>query len=168
MKSIISRLKIKAVFYTLIFIFGLSRANLFAGSDEVGKIQGPGDQEKQSAPESIIRPKIEYKAEDLRDSFAAPPEKKSEDIKKVAEPEVYRAPPPTLTTQGLIWGGNIPQAIINDKVVKVGDTIQGAKIISITKDGVTLLFEGMQYNLSSPAMSAGINKPKGGENDKNF
>lgn len=158
MKSIRSRSKIKAVFCIPVFIFGLFKGNLFAWRAEFEKIQSFENQEKQLISERIIRPNIEYKAAGLRDPFEGPTVKKSGDDERAAEPKVSRVPPPDLIVQGLIWGGDIPQAIINNKVVKVGDTIQGVKIITITKDGVTVLFEGMQYNLSSPAMSAGIKK----------
>jgi len=158
MKPISLGKKIKAVFYImLIFIFGLLKGNLFAGRAELEMIKGLENQEKKPEAERIIRPNIEYKATGLRDPFEEPFVKKGEaDEKAVAK--VFAAPPPVLIVQGLIWGGGIPQAIINDNVVKLGDTIQGAKIINITKDGVIVLFEGMQYNLSSPASSAGINK----------
>ncbi|MEK6727645.1 MAG: hypothetical protein AABY28_03085 [Candidatus Omnitrophota bacterium] len=162
MKSIRPRSKIKAVFCIPVFIFGLFKGDLFAGRAEFEKIQSLENQEKQPASERIIRPNIEYKAAGLRDPFEGPSVKKSEDKERAAEPKVSSVTPPDLIVQGLIWGGNIPQAIINDKVIKAGDTIQGAKIISITKDGVSVLFEGMQYSLSSPAMSAGIKKPEGG------
>jgi hypothetical protein len=60
---------------------------------------------------------------------------------------------PDLVVQGLIWGSSLPQAIINNKVVKVGDVIQGADIIDISKEGVLVLFAGTEYKLSTkPAM----------------
>lgn len=165
MKPLRTGTKIKVYFYIIpVFIFGLFKGDVFAGRAEFENIKSLESQEKQPAEaERIIRPSVEYKAAGLRDPFEAPSVKKREDEEKSAEPKVSRVPPPDLTVQGLIWGGNIPQAIINNKVVKVGDTIQGVKIISITKDGVTVLFEGMQYSLSSPAMSAGIKKPEGGK-----
>ena len=164
MKSIRPSSKIKAYFYIIpIFIFGLPKGNLFAGSAELEQVKAYEKQEKQPADkERIIRPNIEYKAAGLRDPFEGPSVKKSEYVERAAEQKVSRMPLPNLIIQGLIWGGGIPQAIINDNVVKVGDTMQGAKILSIAKDGVTVLFEGAQYILSSPAMSSSIKKPEGG------
>lgn len=49
---------------------------------------------------------------------------------------------------GLVWNTDTPQAIINGKVVKVGDEIKGSKITSIRKDGVELTFKGLKYFLS--------------------
>ena len=44
--------------------------------------------------------------------------------------------------QGLIWNSLKPQAIINDRVVQKGDTIESdAKIIEITKEGITISHE---------------------------
>jgi hypothetical protein len=57
----------------------------------------------------------------------------------------------------------LPQAIINNKVLKVGDTIEGAQVKNIGKEGITVLFEGSEYNLSSPAAGPGpAKKPQGG------
>jgi hypothetical protein len=47
-------------------------------------------------------------------------------------------PPPTLRVQGLLWGGREPQAIIDNAVYKVNDLVKGAKILEITRDGVTI------------------------------
>jgi hypothetical protein len=53
-----------------------------------------------------------------------------------------------LIVQGLIWGGSFPQAIVNNKIVKVGDTVDGANVTAIDKDGVTVLFQEREYKLS--------------------
>ena len=49
---------------------------------------------------------------------------------------------PALRVQGIIWGGDRPQAIINDRIVELGDDVEGATIKSIQKDGVNVLFDG--------------------------
>jgi hypothetical protein len=51
---------------------------------------------------------------------------------------------------GIIWSADMPQAIINDRVLKVGDEVQGAKILSIKKDGVEVSHKGMKYILTIP------------------
>jgi len=69
---------------------------------------------------------------------------------------------PVLKVQGLIWGGNFPQAIINNKVVRVDDEVDGAKIVSIEKDGLWVSFNDKQYNLSSPvAVTKSVKNPGG-------
>jgi len=100
--------------------------------------------------------KIEYKSEDLRDPFQ---EEKIE-IKEEPEVQIETKPLPSLQIQGIVWGGGFPQAIINNKVVKVGDTIEGVRITDINKSGVTVFFGNRQYNLSvsSPISSQDLGK----------
>jgi hypothetical protein len=59
--------------------------------------------------------------------------------------------PPRLVVQGIIWGGPKPQAIINDLLYGIDDTVKGAKILSIDEEGVTAEFQGetVHYSLSS-------------------
>ena len=136
---------------TAVFILSLFIANVFA-IEEIFKALGL---EKTAQPEVIVRPNVEYKAEGLRDPFQGPIRKETgEEPGKITE-----TPPPSLTVQGIIWGGRFPQAIINNKVVKVGDTIEGVRITDINKDGITIFYEDRQYNLSSPAAGAVPKKP---------
>lgn len=93
--------------------------------------------------------KIEYKAEGLRDPFQ---EQKIE-IKEEPEAEVETKPLPALQVQGIVWGGSIPQAIINNKVVRVGDTIEEARIVDITKNGIIVFSENKKYNLPIPSLT---------------
>jgi hypothetical protein len=92
---------------------------------------------------------IDYTADDLRDPFqsylikeplpnAAPSEKPVEVI----------SPPPTFTIQGVFWGASFPQAIINDKIVREGDVISDAKILSITRDNIKFLFANREFSVS--------------------
>ena len=116
--------------------------------------------EKTPSPqESIARPEVVYKAGGLRDPFQNPLTEANELARKpegagVAESRVQ----PSLSVQGLVWGGNFPQAIVNNKIVKVGDTIEGAYIISIDKSGVTVLFEEREYKFS-PQTAVAVAKP---------
>lgn len=50
--------------------------------------------------------------------------------------------PPALTVRGVVWGGSEPEAIINDEVYRVGDTVESAKILSIDQAGVTIEHDG--------------------------
>lgn len=108
------------------------------------------------ASEISLRSNVtEYKAETLKDPFQESLTALSEEgvqIKKeVPEEQVPKKTLPTLTIQGLVWGGNFPQAIINKKVLKIGDTIEGVRIIDINKNGVRVSFENQEQNLPSPA-----------------
>lgn len=145
-------------FFTLVFISSLFMANIFAVSqvqlEEIKKLEGAG---KAVPQEVIARPKVEYKAEGLRDPFQAPI------IEQVIQGEKVQVLdtgtlPVSLTVQGIIWGGRFPQAIINNKVVKVKDTIEGALIVAIDKDSITVLFQGRQYNLTPPRVESGSYK----------
>lgn len=51
-------------------------------------------------------------------------------------------PMPTFTISGIIWNSDRPQAIINQQIVDIGDTIAGAKITNIQKSGIDILFNG--------------------------
>jgi hypothetical protein len=44
--------------------------------------------------------------------------------------------------------------IINNKVLKIGDIIEGARISSINKEGVILFYGNREYSLSSPAAAS--------------
>lgn len=145
--------------FTALFILTLSVMNLFA--------QEMRDENMQAAAQSpslevIVRPKVEYKAEGLINPFRSPLEK-SVVVAPIKGPEGVQAevkPLPPLTVQGLIWGGNFPQAIINDKVVKIGDVIvEGVNISAIDKDGIEVMFEGRRYRLPSPASAKEHPKP---------
>ena len=134
-----------------VFIFCLFIVNLFAEPAEYKAIKELERIERTPPPERIARPKVEYKAGDLRDPFKKP-ESLSTQKPEVSGTQVTQEKPlPSLTVQGLIWGGSFPQAIINNKVVKIGDTIDKVSIINIDKDGVTVSFEETEYRLPSPA-----------------
>lgn len=54
---------------------------------------------------------------------------------------------PVLALQGVIVGGDVQQAIINDQVVPLSGAIKGAKLISVTKEGVEMVFKGKKFFL---------------------
>ena len=105
----------------------------------------PGQQEQ------INRPKVEYKAQGLRDPFQ--PLLTEQKVNNVAVPQEEK-PLPNFTVQGVVWGGVFPQAIINDKIVKIGDMLGEAKILEIDKKGITVLFANKEYVLS-PSVATG-------------
>jgi hypothetical protein len=100
-------------------------------------------------PEPALREKVEYKAEGLKDPFRSPFMKAA--VKAGGATGTSQKKTPPLKVQGIIWGGKFNQAIINNKVVKIGDTVEGARVINIDKHGITVFFEGEQYTLLSPA-----------------
>ena len=106
-------------------------------------------EEEQLPAELSLRPKIEYSVENQKDPFKNYiTEEAPIEIGGNTEENIL---PPPLTIQGLIWGVNIPCAIINNKVVRQGDSIDEAKIIEIRREGVDLLYKGKKFYLPSPA-----------------
>ncbi len=106
--------------------------------------------DNKNIPEEIVRPNVEYKAQGLRNPFEQPALVSEPDNVEggiIIKPEAGELA--QLTVQGIIWGGNLPQAIINNKVVKVGDVLEGAEIVDINKEGVTVLFAGIDYKLTT-------------------
>lgn len=101
---------------------------------------------------------VKYTSQHLRDPFQSPFEMIQMDIGS-GEPEAtigYGLP--HLQVQGMIWGSETPQAIINNTVVKVGEVIEDAEILDIRKEGVYVLYKEKRYILR-PAMF----KQKGGK-----
>jgi hypothetical protein len=99
---------------------------------------------------------VTYTSEYLRDPFKSPFEIEAEAYKPESKPEVGPSPVlepvkpiktvlPGLDVQGIIWGAEIPRAIINDRVVTVGEVVAEAEVLDIRKEGVYILYQGGQY-----------------------
>jgi Tfp pilus assembly protein PilP len=105
----------------------------------------------------IKRPAVQYTASNLRDPFESLLTSEIlQSQNKDTTPEKINLP--GMKVQGVTWGGRFPQAIINNKVLKVGDTVEGAKIVEIENNGITVLFDGKQYLIPSPSGEAAIKK----------
>lgn len=102
------------------------------------------------ADETIIRPKVEYNAGMFKDPFKRFKKTQGRKIEPTSEPKAAAEPLPVLIVQGIVWGGHTAQAIINNKVFKVGDRIENVEIIGITKNGVDVVFDDQEYNLPAP------------------
>lgn len=93
----------------------------------------------------IKRPQVEYKASSFNDPF----------ITVIKKPEVVvnaeNVVAPDLLVKGLVWGGNQPIAIINNKVLKLGDKIEGAEVIKIGNAGVDIIYSGKVFHFDAPA-----------------
>ncbi len=94
---------------------------------------------------NITRPKVSYTARGLRNPFEQPGGEGSDERQGTKKERVL----PRLTVQGIIWDGNFPQAISENKVVKARDTLEGARIVSISKDGITVIFDGVEHKLTT-------------------
>jgi len=124
--------------------------------------------DKEAGPKVSLRPPLEYDAGKERDPFGdAPQSEKSSGLDGQAATQAL--PLPSFNIQGLLWGGRLPQAIINGKVVKVGDVIEGAQITEIKKEGIVLFYDNRNYTLRSPAIvkfENMQNKSQGGQDEK--
>ena len=60
-------------------------------------------------------------------------------------------PEPTLVLSGVFFEQGDGYALINNKIVRLGDEVEQAKVKEITIDGVTLDFGGKTIKLSSPS-----------------
>ena len=136
------------LFLSLVFIFFLK-----SYAFDIGKNLTEAEVSKKEPGMTIERPRIEYRARGLRNPFQQPVSTTEEKPAK-AEESVAIDPVslPVLNVQGIIWQGNPKQAIINNRVVKVGDSLDNIDIIDISKEGVTVLYAGVQHNIgTSPA-----------------
>lgn len=64
-----------------------------------------------------------------------------EPAEKAPEPEKstpIEAPPPTVTLAGIVWNTDKPQAIINNEIMNIGDSIGGWVITDISQKGVSI------------------------------
>lgn len=107
--------------------------------------------------DSILRPLVVSGAGELNNPFLNLIEaeikketaNKPQDIKKGNAVKSL----PAYTIQGVIWGTELPQAIINNKVFKIGDMLDEAKVENIDKNGVIVSLNGTLFTLNAPAFS---------------
>ena len=113
----------------------------------------------------ILRPVVEYSSGDLRDPFSnlfqlgrikreqniQVPQEGIEQIKVLPDLKKFKV-------QGVIWGGKFPQAIINNKIFKVGDLVEGFEIMNIEKKGISLGFGVEMFILPTPGNAPATDK----------
>ncbi|MGA2775463.1 MAG: hypothetical protein ABSE81_05320 [Candidatus Omnitrophota bacterium] len=108
----------------------------------------------EKLPEMITRPNMVYDSS-KRDPFTTAIIKKEKDMERVRsndeDESAARSLVDSFSIQGIIWGGSFPQAIINNKVYKTGDSIQGLFISNIDKNGITFTSGGKKYILKMSA-----------------
>ncbi|MDD5155347.1 MAG: hypothetical protein PHF11_02545 [Candidatus Omnitrophica bacterium] len=143
--------KLRGILSIFIFCF-LSAGYAFAA----GPANQDGSNEQKQAKAGILTlPRVEYKSEGLRDPFEGvfhtETAAASGTYMQLTQAAPAQVPPPSLSVQGIIWGGKMPLAIIDNKVVKVGDTVSDAKIVSIGKSGIEVIFKNYIFTLPSPA-----------------
>ena len=55
--------------------------------------------------------------------------------------------PPNLVIYGLVWNTDLPQAIVNNQVVNIGDKVSGSEITDISAEGVEVLHQGKRFKI---------------------
>jgi hypothetical protein len=63
-------------------------------------------------------------------------------VRLVKSEEKLEIPLPKLTIEGIIWNSDMPQAIVDGRVVRIGDVIKNVEIVNIEKKGITVSFNG--------------------------
>lgn len=126
----------------------------------------------EGTDEFVVRPNVSYTADQLEgviDPFE-PAVKKEEPLLTTQELiEQGDFVPPELTIQAIIWGGPFPQAIVNDRIVRVGDVISEAMVVDIHSDGIVFSYKNKQFGVASPGTGGGTTvagKPSQGRRSK--
>ena len=154
----------RRIYRYILFIFiaagGMSFAPIASAQENIQE-NIKGKAKENTADGVVSRPVVEYKSGNLRDPFrplTAAKKMMAEQDKKV---DLMKAGSDlgNLKVQGIIWGGRFPQAIVNNRVVTVGDTIDGAEILGIDKNGITLSSGGgvdkLTVSVETPAFKKG-------------
>lgn len=146
----------KIVYFLVICIFSLG-IPLFAQEtprqESWGEIEKLENEQKKMAEQKealkeIEPEKIEYNASNLKNPFKSylPKRVERQSTQSAAVEPAYQASnPPNVIVQGMVWDSEKPQAIINNKVLRVGDSIDGAEVTDIKKEGVSLKHGGIIY-----------------------
>jgi hypothetical protein len=97
-------------------------------------------------------PTVQYTADHVRDPLKsllpeAPATSQTSSTSTQAPRPAAVPAAPAVSVQGVLWGGSHPKAIVNGEVYAVGDLVQGARIVSIHRDGVTVESQGKSFQL---------------------
>ncbi|NQT90845.1 MAG: hypothetical protein HQ558_06285 [Candidatus Omnitrophica bacterium] len=126
------------------------------GTKKTAKDSKKAKAKTQAVPYSEI--KYEGGAKDpllnLYAAFKEELKKKREVEEKVKKKKVVKKPLPKLNISGLIWNADMHQAIVNGKVLKVGDSVDGVKIVKIDKEGITVLHQDERVFVPKQAVIA--------------
>lgn len=116
----------------------------------------------------VTVPRQTYTVQELRDPMVGPwhlarwaeeAQRRSMRIPVKAEPFV----PPPLTVEGVILAASSSFAIVNGETVRLGDTIAGAEVIRIERDGIVVKFRGRELRYMTGSRGPdGSNQPAAG------
>ncbi len=142
----IPKQQIERIFITVILIvaifFGSTRFRKGSTEKRLLKEDFDAMEKDLKALESEWFPKterFEYIASELRDPFKSPLDEKPKDeaLEKVELPK--------MSFQGMVFGSRLSQVIIDNKVYRVGETVNEVEITGITKEGVHLKYKGKEF-----------------------
>lgn len=88
---------------------------------------------------------LSYSAENVRDPFESYIKEIQVINNSVVDENVVL---PELTVQAVVWGGPFPQAIVNDIILRINDTVGDteAKVIGISKSRVDFEYKRVLFN----------------------
>lgn len=132
--------------FCLIVCVGISSANAQTSAEYLEDLEDLRDPfVPQLPPPKIVPPvervKQEYKPTEI---IQTPQQSVIVQPKPVVAPVQPKKNNVSLVVKGLVWNTLTPQAIINDKIVQVGDTINDMKIVSIRSNGIEVLNNGQR------------------------
>ena len=82
----------------------------------------------------------------------APAARPAADLPKKQSPEeIKKSPRPVLVLNGIVLSPGLNYALINNKIVKEGEKIEGVTVVRITKDSVELKDGDASFKISSNA-----------------
>ena len=95
---------------------------------------------------------VEYVGSNYRDPFELPPALRAPivppegELPAGVEPEA-EVRLPALRVDGMIWGSERPQAIIDGEVYDIGDVVKDAEIIGVDREGVAFFYKDRKFIL---------------------
>jgi len=149
--------KIAFIVILAIILYMPVQALAFLGELEKIKALEPAQSSDDSA---IDRPHVQYTEQTSRDPFEGGVKKETTAVREVTGQEKIVLP--ALTVQGVIWGTQKPQVIINNKVLREGDFLDEVQILEIKSSGIVVLYKNMKSVLSTPANAGTDADTKGG------
>lgn len=124
---------------------------------------------KKDSKADSLRPKVEFNPIPSQKSpfynYVRAQIKKSVDGQLVKEDKKSEYIP-SFVIQGAVWGEETPLAIIDNKVLRIGDMINDAVIEKIDKNGITVSVNGRPVNLELPSSKQKITLNNGAKSQE--
>ncbi|MDE1920742.1 MAG: hypothetical protein KGJ09_04955 [Candidatus Omnitrophica bacterium] len=141
------------LFFLVIFLLAGScplKADETSGNDDQGFVQLL-DETKNPFEDGLPKPvAVQQPVPPAPKPLPPPPLPKPvllPSVPKRVEPPAPVVLPDDIKVQGVMVGGGMHEAIIMDKIVGLGEVIEGAKVVAITKGGVTLEYKDRKFSL---------------------